>query len=58
MEILEIKDLKLCPKCDTEKPKNEFVLTGTRLQSYCKQCTNDIVKARHRKSKSEFNGWF
>lgn len=43
-------NLKLCPKCKTSKPKNDFY-KSTKSSSYCKSCIIVSNKERQRNTK-------
>lgn len=49
-KINDDNDLKLCPKCKTSKPKNDFY-KSTKSSSYCKSCIIISNKERQRNTK-------
>lgn len=52
---------KMCPKCEKEKDKKEFVKDLTRkdnLSYWCKKCTYDYNKKRKEQIKQEREMYF
>lgn len=53
-------DHKLCPKCMTVKPSNEFVVDNGRSgalcrKSYCRTCSDDLVRRWRENNRERYN---